>query len=24
VMMCKDEKCIEQQAEDVIDLELTI
>ena len=24
VMMCKDEKCIEQQADDVIDLELTI
>ena len=24
VMMCKEEKCIEQQAEDVIDLELTI
>ena len=24
VMMCKDEKCIEQKADDVIDLELTI
>ena len=24
VMMCKDEKCLEQQADDVIDLELTI
>ena len=24
VMMCKDEKCIEQQADDIIDLELTI